>query len=204
MNMLSCRCLNILPRLFLVIGTAFSLFACNAAKAGSVESQPSFQLAVLRDWVAFQPPGLGYTTATSWPILKAAYPSEVVFNITEDDVETYNWTEQKIILTKKSSLVFLEALDCEENQQSFTCILLNSFVVALDEVPVYGGQFILPASQAAIRFPVIYVSIVDDNVILDIRPIHAFGGIEETEPGWAVIKDQRIEQIFAHLNKLTR
>lgn len=195
---------SLCQKLLLPVLVLSSTLACGPAQDSAVNSNHTFQLAVLNDMVAYEPPGLGYTIDSSWPILLDAYPSQVICNLTQDDIQSYDWTAQSITLTPQSSAAFLSALDCTGSEHSMVCVVLNSFIVLYDSEPLYGGEFLLRGSQAAIRYPVVYASLADDLVTLTIRPMHAFYEIEENYPGWQTIRDDRVQALFSRLGKIAK
>ncbi len=201
------NCLAAIARVLILMGAAMILSSCGTTENTSMDTNQSFRIAIMAESVGSQPPGLGYTVTSSWPILQQAYPSQVVYNITENDIAVYDWSHQIVTLTPQASTALIEAVVCPDEQRTdliFLCFASRAFVVSFDEKPLYGGVFLYPESAMGIDFPVIYVSCVGDAVVLTIRPIHVLAGGSIDNSSWRVIKDDRIEQLFAELDKFVK
>ena len=138
---------SFLPTLLIIIvliGVVFSLTACNALENQSIKNEPSFRLAMLDSSKISWPKGNVYFTwETLWPLLKQAYPSAVAYSLKEADIESYDWTRQVITLTPEASEMLLDTFACSNIARinpNF-CLEEYRFLVALNDLPIYGGEF---------------------------------------------------------------
>jgi hypothetical protein len=168
----------------------------------------AFALHVLND--DFQTLGLGYTLDKAWPILKQAYTSSTRAKLVLGDVETFDWGSQTMTLTLSASNALKAAFNIHNRVELSNAFGRphRAFVVVVKRVPRYGGIFLEPGSQMALRYPVIYVDEDDDGkVLLTIRPIHTVGDalikLSESDPLWKTIKQEQIRDILGKAGKLT-
>lgn len=200
--MLKCRRLIMILQWFFLSELLLGLFSCTTRENMGMETTHSFRIAMLDQNVAFQPPGLGATIESSWPILQSAYPSKVVYTVTEEDIDTYNWIDQTIELSPQASKRFIEFFECNLDDTYPVCTELYSFVSLFDDAPIYGGRFIVAMSPLVLRFPIIYAKMSSGIVTFSIRPFHPTETIELDNPAWEVIRNENVKSIFLELNKL--
>jgi hypothetical protein len=187
--------------LIFILGLLLLSPGCSAKQASSPRQVHSFEIAFVKSDEMNSPPGLGHTVETSWPILRRAYPAGVIYRITVDDIETYDWMEQTITLTGRGSAALAQVI-YEDGKPGW--IRVHPFVVVLDGTPLYGGLIWFAGSAMVIDFPVIYLGTLDDRITLTIRPIHSFYSFEPNDPAWSTIKDERIRVVLAEADKLAK
>jgi hypothetical protein len=180
-------------------------------KGVQMEKDPAFQLAILEEDITASPQGLGIDWQTAWPILQAAYPSQTVYVITEYDVDSYDWSEQVIILNVRKSKALLERFnitfdDCGMKLNNRECLCDRAFVIAYQGTPLYGGITLWsnPTLAASHRYPVIYPTLSDGgNITLAIYPYKSLSK-KYREEDWYLIRNESIEDLFDELGKLVR
>ena len=202
--------LSVIARIFL-LALLSSLISCNVTGENTQMSKDSeFQLAVLDERIKIFPKGLGQDWQTAWPVLQAAYPSNVAYTISARDIDSYDWSEQIITLNTQASVAILDKFyvtdtHCENNQNKKTCLLSRAFVVVYQGAPLYGGIFLADQPMAArFQYPIIYPMLTaNEHIAFIIRP---YTSITKTygADDWLLIKDERIEALFAGLGKLTK
>ena len=92
-------------------------------------------------------------------LLDAPPPGKVI--LTDEDIETYNWEDQEIILTPTSSERLIEL-----------SLIEKTFIAYLGKKLLFGGSFIEQGSARAIKYPVIYIDKSKPQVVLQLRPLH--------------------------------
>jgi hypothetical protein len=117
-----------------------------------------------------------------------------VFVITAADIETYDWNEQRITLTKSATQRMGNVQRLEE----------KVFLTVLGKDKLYGGVVIFMGSARWLDFPVIYAHNVNDHQIdLEIRPKHDFREYTEFAPKLkAIIEIDVVHTLFRRLGKL--
>ncbi len=157
----------------------------NAAQTqGSI---PRFQLLILREnWFDL---GLGYDPEPALERLSAADYSNPLFTVTLDDIDGYVWDWQTITLTPDATRKLVQTVDEVEHPEGAQRLLdleasmgwgdllsrglyIQPFVVLADGEFAYGGIFLDAISQMAINFPVIRISVNDEQAVMNILPIH--------------------------------
>ena len=122
----------------------------------------SFALHILS--VGFDELKLGYQARRCWDLLKNIDLNSSSLVITTDDIESYNWANQTLLLTTKAS----DRFRIIQGTRNFDH---KAFVVTINGERVYGGIFLNRYSAMAIKYPVIYVqSNFDEKIRLFIRP----------------------------------
>ncbi len=96
----------------------------------------------------------------AWQKLLETPPNGAVI-LADQDIESYNWEAQEIVLSPQAS-DRLNRLELRE----------KSFVAYLANRPLFGGAFIERASARAIDYPVIYIDQSQSQVVFKIRPTH--------------------------------
>jgi hypothetical protein len=207
-------CLNLIKTL-LMIGVGTSLSSCSSQGVSkmpittptpSVKSEGSFHLHILQgDLGSLE---LRSDWQTVWDIIQRVYPTTIAFSLTENDVESYDWSEQVIVFTPEASSRLISTLagsDSEKLSPAYATQVLGyrAFLVTLNDQPIYGGVFMLPPSAMGIKYPVIYAQLADEKFSLKIRPIHSFTGYASVEPDWNGIRDEGIHDLFNQMGKLS-
>ena len=201
--------LSVLARIFL-LALLSSLISCNVTSENAQISKDSeFQLVVL-DYEVTRYGGLGQDWQTAWPVLQAAYPSHVEYTISAGAIDSYDWSEQIIYLTDQASVAMLDKYevtseDCHKNRGK-VCVIPQAFLVVYQGEPLYGGIFWIKDDMVAyaIMYPIIASMTTDDgHVAFIIRPYKSISKTYSADD-WLLIKDKRIEALFAELGKLTK
>ena len=200
---------SVLVMIFL-LALLLSLISCNVTGENTQASKDSeFQLVVL-DYQVTRYGELGHNWQTAWPVLQAAYPSHAACTISADAIDSYDWSEQIITLTTQASVAILDIYevtseDCRKNRDK-VCLIRLAFVVVYQGKPLYGGIFWIKDYMGAEAFlyPIIYSMITaDGRVAFIIRPNNLSSETYSADD-WLLIKDKRIEALFAELGKLTK
>ena len=201
--------LPVLARIFL-LALLSSLISCDVlGENAQISKDSEFQIAVLGYQSKTGPAGLGNSWQTAWPVLQEAYPSHVEYTISVDDIASYDWSEQIISLTTQASTAMLDKYevtntDCVKNRGK-VCVIRQAFVVVYQGEPLYGGIFWIKDDMGAeaILYPIIASIVTDDgHVAFIIRPDNSI--FDHSADDWLLIKDKRIEELFAELGKLTK
>jgi hypothetical protein len=132
--------------------------------------------------------------------------ADSAFVVETDDIESYRWTDQVITLTTAASARLWNTFG-SEGLFTLACVK-GVFVVALGDRKLYGGVFDEIGSQAAIRFPVIYLDKRRHKYVLTLRPWHDFRWTAEVYRGLDPERRQVLERaevwaFFEERNKLT-
>jgi hypothetical protein len=170
-----------------------------------VDDTPLFQISILDDDIGAFDKGLGQDWETAWPTLQKAYPSKVEYSFTEDDIESYDWSNQIITLTPQASENFLKNSTAILNKHSLDYIHGYAFVTVYESTPIYGGIFMpnIPIATAY-SYPIIYPDIVDGQILFKIRSRHMDFETKHDSPEWKRIKDERVKTLFERLGKLAK
>lgn len=204
-------CLNLI-KILLMIGVGTSLSSCSSqgvsempvtTSTPSVESEGSFHLHILQgDLSSLE---LGSDLRVAWDIIQRVYLTTIAFSLTENDVESYDWSEQVIVFTPEASSRLISTLAGSDSEKlSPTQVLgYRAFLVTLNDKPIYGGVFMFPPSAMGIKYPVIYAQFADEKLSFKIRPIHSFVGYASVEPDWNGIRDEGIHDLFNQIGKLS-
>jgi hypothetical protein len=118
--------------------------------------------------------------------------------VSDTDIESYNWNNQLITLTKEAS----DSISGILSENRFSLIERN-FVVALDQTKYYAGSIIEASSARAIDYPVIYIVESDDRVTLEIRPSHSVMSPDYQISENDSINKQDLREYFNQIHKLT-
>ena len=121
-----------------------------------------FEIYVLNDRLIDALP-YDYEDPTWRKLLDVPLPGKVI--LTDEDVETYSWEDQDIILNSTSSerLIGLRLIE-------------KTFIAYLEKKPLLGGSFIEQGSARAIKYPVIYIDKSKPQIVLQLRPLHTIFG----------------------------
>jgi hypothetical protein len=188
--------------LILLLGsfTSCSYATSTSSSSGEKTSKPSFQLYILKeDWYQLD---LGYERERAWIILKEADLGDSSFVITEDDIESYDWSEQSIMLTLEATTKLKESTS---NPSGFD-MMEKGFVVTLNNEWLYGGVVLESGSAMAIEYPVIYPATYGENTVFRLRPIHPIP-VKYRDLGASlknVIEIQEVHDFFVEQDKLTQ
>lgn len=175
-------------RFFVLVGLITGLsFACSS-KMESLPPDDSFQLIIFnRDWYDLN---LGYQAQNVLPVIYDLEESESLFVISLDNIEIYNWDQQTITLTEDATKELAIALDNHvEDSEAVEALMgmrerlgwgnpwdhilyTKTFLVKVDNTPLYGGIFLHAVSQMAIDYPVIRLSVIDGKAVLSLLPVH--------------------------------
>ena len=177
-----------------------SLSSCN----GDNEVSPNdskFSIAILDKTIFTNPPGLGYSIDTSWPILKSAYQTKVKFQLEISDIESYDWSKQEITLNESGNEKIIGNIHSCVLQKVDLCLASTPFVVVFNQKPVYGGlvQQKIPIATAY-NFPIIFTDLVNDKVVFSIRPNNSLQE-QYNDEDWNPIKDPEILNYFEQQDK---
>jgi hypothetical protein len=196
----------------LIIGAGTSLSFCSNAGVGkmpvttstpSVKSEGSFHLHILQgDLDSLE---LRSDLRAAWDIIQRVYPTTIAFSLTEDDVESYDWSEQVIVFTPEASSSLISTLAGSDSEKLSPAQILGyrAFLVTLNNKPLYGGVFMFPMSAMRINYPVIYAQFAEEKLSFKIRPIHSVIGYSSVEPHWNGIRDEGIHDVFSQIGKLS-
>lgn len=184
-------CLMVCSILFLGLLTSCS----GSQKAGSC-----FQLYILgSDLDELE---LGNDPDQAWGVLAQVDLGASTWVIDQDDIETYNWSEQSITLTQNASSRLVQHL----SEWSYLPIALShrGFVATIDGDKLYGGVFLEAGSPMAIPWPVIYPDVSGETVVLRLRPAHPLSArYQDLDPSArSVIEIERVRDFFRRRGKL--
>lgn len=202
------RCVNVSFNLIGCVCLVLGVASCNGLVEKSEFEDHKFQIALMSENVSNRWNPLLVRQEISWLTLQKAFPDEIAYILTEDDIEIYDWSEQVVTITELASRNLGEFLECPEQYWTkdliFLCMDFRAFVVALENEPVYGGIFSHDTTPSIIQQPVIFVSLFDEKMVFSIRPSVGIPEEEITiiEPYWYGIKSEKIRDLFRNLGKL--
>jgi hypothetical protein len=180
-----------------------SLSSCKGDDEVSIIDS-KFNIAILDKNIFTNPPGLGYSIDTSWPILKSAYPTKVIFQLEISDIESYDWSKQEITLNESGNEKIINNIHSCEIQTVDLCLASTPFIVVFNRKPVYGGliQQKIPIATAY-NFSIIFTDLVNDKVVFSIRPNNSL--LEQyNDEDWIPIKDPEILNYFEQQDKVIK
>jgi hypothetical protein len=150
-------------------------------------STNKFELVILKqDWFDLK---LGYTYAQAFPILKSANASERLCIISLNDIESYNWSRQSLILTLEATEKLIRTLPNEQDLKKHVqamarikkergwgdiiepALHLKGFLVTLNDEIIYAGIFLEPMSEVAAGYPVIRPGMSERKAVLNLLPV---------------------------------
>ena len=171
---------------------------------GISSNDSKFNIAVLDKTLFTNPPGLGYSKDTSWPLLKSAYPTKVIFQLGISDIESYDWSKQEITLNESGNEKIISNIHSCVLQKVDLCLASTPFVVVFNQKPVYGGliQQKIPIATAY-NFPIIFTDLVNDKVVFSIRPKNSLQ-VQYNDEDWNPIKDPEILNYFELQDKVIK
>lgn len=133
--------------------------------------------------------------------------------ISEKDIETYHWKEQRIYLNESGNQKIIRLKERVKKTSthyekiSVSMIPLQGvkFMIALKEQRIYAGTLHFIASAAGILHPVIYYDypLKENNTgtVFTMRPI-GMGGSWGNEPQNKIILNENVKDHFSRLHKL--
>lgn len=200
--------------LFLSIFMVLGVVSCSVP-GSQAETTDHFHLSIL-SWekVAGRSTHLEDHWETFWPALQKAYPSGSIFDITENEIETYDWANQIITLTPNASKALFDAISCKDIDRTYQypfCLDNKPFIVVLDGVSVYGGISSFPGSQRAFPAPISIVYFTQQSGIISATIFRRSDPAEiptRNRPLGSptidtdALRDFRIKELFAQLRKL--
>jgi hypothetical protein len=144
---------------------------------------------------------LGSELEKAWPKLKGVeLDKSPVLIITAEDIETYNWSQQKITLTPEATNRLDKVL------WGKIAMSKNVFAVTFKGNWLYGGIVTEASSAAWVSYPVIYPDVSGPQTILYLRPLTApvlIKNYEEFDPSVKeIIEIQPVHDFFSELGKL--
>lgn len=157
----------------------------------SCSNQPSYEIHIYMQSQALS--NMGYQHDQSWRILSGIDLADSTFVINDSDIESYDWSNQRITLTETISSQLETAVGGDPSIR----LDQGAFVVTLGDARLYGGLFLQPGSARAIDYPAIYVeSIEQEKVVFRIQACHPFCKTEELR-----LKEIEIIDIYDLFNK---
>jgi len=189
-------CLILLLGSFTSCSNAGSISSSSEGKTG----KPSFQLHILKeDWYQLD---LGYERERAWIILKEADLDSSSFVITEDDIESYDWSEQSIMLTLEATTKLREST----SSHSGFDMMEKGFVVTLNNEWLYGGVVLESGSPMAIEYPVLYPATYGERTVFRLRPVHPipvkYRDLDASLKN--VVEIQEVHDFFVEQDRLTQ
>jgi len=159
----------------------------STVSAASASSSDRFQLVILKqDWYDLK---LGYNYTEALPVLRSANAADNLVVIGTNDIESYRWMQQSIILTVQATAKLIQVLPQIEDLRGpiramhkvkkergwgnpiEAALHLKGFLAAVGDQVIYGGIFLEPMSQMAIAYPVIRPGMVDGKAMLHLLPV---------------------------------
>ena len=142
------------------------VFLDDTSRAGPLHS---FRLVILRqEWADLSP---GYSLDTATTAINSADRSDPLISIDSNDIDSYDWAGQNIVLTPAASAKFQALAPGPKSAVALRRALdMHGFVAVFDDAPVYGGMVLGAMSQMPVRYPVLRVEVVGDRAILHILP----------------------------------
>ena len=175
-------------RYFALFCLVAGLFTACSSNSSSPPLDDSFQLIIFKKgWYDLN---LGYQAQDALPDINAIKESDTLFAINLNDIETYDWDQQTITLTREATEQLAIALDNHvESSEAVEALMgmreslgrgnpferalyTKAFLVKVDDHPLYGGIFLHAISQMAIDYPVIRLSVIEGKAILSLLPVH--------------------------------
>jgi hypothetical protein len=137
-----------------------------------------------------------------WPVFKETDLEKSIWIITENEIESYDWSQQSITLTAKAS-VRLQEIFSEELSLTFG-LAEQAFVVTLGEEILYGGIFMEEGVARGVRYPVIYPEETGNRIIFFLRPISInLANYQDFEPDLRhTLEFQNVYDFFLEQGKL--
>jgi hypothetical protein len=146
----------------------------------------SYQLIILNDsWDDLQ---LGYEAKQAFPILINVNTSNCLYVIKQQEVEQYDWDTQVITLTEEATTELIKALSNATYGKEDTLInmykkhgysnalesglYIKTFIVKVNDHPLYGGIVLNATSQMPIDYPVLRISMVENKARITVLPVH--------------------------------
>lgn len=143
-----------------------------------------------------------YKLEKCWPLLKQADVKDSDFVISQNDIETYNWSNQTITLTLEATNRLKGTFSGDLSNLGFERI---AFVTTLDDEWLYGGIF-LDLSQQPYSFPLIFTDSSGTQAILYLRPSAPRHPIQDYQQYSAsqreLIEIGKVHDFFKGLGKL--
>ncbi len=143
-------------RLILLLTFSAVLYPINAESFGTLEKSV-FQLHLLKKpWFKY----MSYLDDTPEKVLAKLKPidlsSESLFSMTDNEIESYNWPDQSMVLTIDASLQFLTLLGIRNRQE----------LIKLSEFITYSGLELSSGGVFLIRFrnEILYGGAVDNKI----------------------------------------
>jgi hypothetical protein len=133
---------------------------------------------------------LGYEAQDALSNINALEENDTLFVINLNDIESYNWDQQTITLTRETTENLAIALDNHvESSEAVEALMdmrerldwgnpferalyTKTFLVNVDNHSLYSGIFLHAVSQMAIDYPVIRLSVIDGKATLSLLPTH--------------------------------
>lgn len=135
--------------------------------------------------------GSPYNPFEAFLLVDDCYPDKTIFTITGEHIDRYNWTNHQMKLT----LAATQLLDAELGKGWLG--RNYAFLLSVDNQMIYCGFFYDPRGAAAIAFPVIYLEMEKENVILNMKPSH----FRHQSLEWDDLSDQRLHKFLRESGK---
>ena len=227
-NLLLITCLILLV-LLLEIGAAF--YPIKGESSPSLE-MPMFQLHILkRSWREYEFHQRGNTLEKFLSVLSnITLSSESCFYITENDIDSYNWSDQSILLNWDASARFIDTLLLNKKEPNLETakrhaersvelgLYINGgvFVVSFNGEILYGGAVDNMVSSSGYKVPTLFIQVaaiynttpIKRQVRFVVRPLkimveilRGYQGLNQ--PLKDRIERQEIYNFFYKIHKLT-
>jgi hypothetical protein len=185
-----------------ITGSVLSLISC--ADPQPIDPQ-TFKLVIMQGGESCDYKKMVLDSNSYWPALIESYPDFVVHTITQEGIKSYNWGTQNITLTEQESEIFTEVTKDWEfkvfsPEGGSTEFCHFTFLVFINDEPIYGGLILNPYSQMPINYPVIYTSQYMSVTSISFHP--SIFPVDLDDSSWKMIKDKRIKKIFESAGKL--
>jgi len=143
-----------------------------------------------------------YELEKCWPILKQANLNSNDFVISQDDIETYDWSSQTITLTSQATNQLNTHFSANPSNLGSNRV---AFVVTLDGEWLYGGIF-LDLSEQPYSFPLIFTDFSGTQAVFYLRPGALRRPVQDYQQYNAsqrkIIEIGRVHDLFKGLGKL--
>lgn len=150
----------------------------------------SFELHILRGtWDAL---GLGYEASHSQPKLERLWTSTKETTLTEADVESFAWDDQRVTLTERASQEFIRAYAADASDSGLSVLDHRAFVVATGGRFRFGGVVLHPESPMGISYPVLNCAWEGERVVVVVRSsvtTSGAGGLLEVDPAYCEVAE---------------